>query len=81
MSVSGKQESMLINISQVDATVTVHQSGTETGQGLVTKVAQAVAFGLSIPIDIISVSETSTRYTPNFTGTFGSSTSESLVQV
>lgn len=45
-------------------------------QGVFTKVAQAVAYGLGVPIDMIRVTSTSTAKIPNMTMTGGSGTSE-----
>lgn len=61
--------------------VQVTTSGAESGQGLVTKVAQAVAFGLGVDISTITVMTNSTEKIPNSGTTGGSSTSEQCVQV
>ncbi len=55
--------------------------GVEIGQGLYTKVAQAVAYKLGIDISLISVVPTSSDATPAMTVTGGSGTSETSVMV
>ena len=55
-------------------------AGTEIGQGLYTKVAQAVAYKLGIDISLINITPTRTDSTPSLTFTGGSSTSEVMVK-
>ncbi|XP_076459984.1 uncharacterized protein LOC143293041 [Babylonia areolata] len=62
-----------------DGTVTVVQGGVEMGQGLFMKVAQAVAHGLGIPVEMIKVRPSLTYVTPNNSITGGSTTSEKAV--
>ena len=63
-----------------DGTVTIAQSGTEMGQGLYTKDAQAAAMALSIDMSLIQVEGISTLTVPNATATGGSVGSELAVQ-
>jgi len=63
-----------------DGTVQVTHGGCEIGQGINTKVAQAVAFTLGVPLDQVIVCATSTDKVPNNTATGGSSTSENSAQ-
>jgi len=72
--IPGFYQSALINIYG-DGTVTVHHSGIEIGQGIDTKVAQAVAYKLGIPMDLITIIGASTTTTPNSGPTGGSVTS------
>ena len=55
--------------------------GVELGQGLYTKVAQAVAYKLGIDIGLITVVPTRSDSTPAITVTGGSGTSETSVMV
>jgi len=59
-----------------DGTVLVSHGACEIGQGLNTKVIQAVAFTLGIDMSLIRVADTETSKAPNNTGTGGSGTSE-----
>eukprot|EP01126_Amoeba_proteus_P052945 TRINITY_DN6432_c0_g2_i5.p1 TRINITY_DN6432_c0_g2~~TRINITY_DN6432_c0_g2_i5.p1 ORF type:complete len:577 (-),score=132.37 TRINITY_DN6432_c0_g2_i5:70-1800(-) len=58
-----------------DGSVLVSISGVEIGQGINTKVAQAVAYTLKIPIELISILNHNTTATPNVGPTGGSVTS------
>jgi xanthine dehydrogenase/oxidase len=58
-----------------DGTVLVTHSGVEIGQGIDTKVAQAVAYGLGIPITLIEVGTHNTTTIANEAPTGGSVTS------
>jgi len=59
-----------------DGTIQICPSGIEIGQGLTTKVAQGVAYGLGLPdISLIRVASSSTSVTPNAGPTGGSVTS------
>jgi len=80
MALAGYAQGALLNILSDDGTVMVATSGCEVGQGLNTKVVQAVAFGLGVPIENITIGSTSTDKIPNFGETGGSGTSESCVQ-
>lgn len=69
-----------VNLIADDGSVYVNQSGVEIGQGIYTKVAQAVAYSLGVDVDDISVGSVSTEKLPNFGLTGGSGTSEVCVQ-
>jgi xanthine dehydrogenase/oxidase len=69
----------LVNIFAADGTVVVHHSGSELGQGINTKVAQAVAMGLGIPLSSVIIGDNSTAVVPNAGCTGGSGTSEACV--
>uniref|UniRef100_A0A7S2RXD9 FAD-binding PCMH-type domain-containing protein n=2 Tax=Rhizochromulina marina TaxID=1034831 RepID=A0A7S2RXD9_9STRA len=69
----------LINVYAADGTVEVFHSGSEIGQGINTKVAQAVAYGLGVPLGQVVVGDNSTSHVPNGTLTGGSGTSETCV--
>lgn len=62
-----------------DGTVQISTGGLEMGQGLNTKVAQAAAMVLGIPISSISVTSTNTLANPNNSPSGGSITSEVCV--
>ncbi|KAL8561663.1 hypothetical protein ACOMHN_001395 [Nucella lapillus] len=70
---------LMLSVFAQDASVTVVQSGVEMGQGLFTKVAQAVAHGLGIPVDMVKVRPPLTYVVPNASVTGGSTTSEKTV--
>ena len=63
-----------------DGSVNVNHGGIEIGQGINTKVAQAVAMKLQIPLSLIKVTSNTTIVQPNNSGTGGSTTSEMCVQ-
>jgi xanthine dehydrogenase molybdopterin-binding subunit B len=69
----------LINIYP-DGTVSFTTSGIEMGQGLFTKVAQAIAMSFNIPLSLIRVKDTSTLTVPGASATGGSVGSETCVQ-
>jgi len=68
-----------INVLAEDGTICVAHSGVELGQGINTKVAQAVAYRLSVPLSMIVIQHNSTETIPNSTVTGGSGTSETVV--
>ena len=76
---NGYDAQTLVNVF-ADGSINVSTSGTELGQGLYTKVAQAVAMALTAPLDVITVSPTNTSVTPSVTATGGSGTSEACVK-
>ena len=65
-----------LGVFKADGTVTVTHSGTEIGQGINTKVAQAVATALQVPLDMVRIHQTSTDKVANGGTTGGSATSE-----
>ena len=62
-----------------DGSVHVVHGGAEVGQGIHTKVAQAVAFALGCPLASVAVGDTSAIDAPNSDETGGSGTSEACV--
>lgn len=54
-----------------DGTVTISTSGIEMGQGLNTKVCQATAYLLGVPMNLITVQISSTMINPNCAATGG----------
>jgi xanthine dehydrogenase molybdopterin-binding subunit B len=68
-----------VNAYANDGTIEVFHSGVEIGQGINTKVAQAVAMALGVDLDSIIVGDQSTSVIPNGGCTGGSGTSESCV--
>ena len=56
----GYQSGAIVNICAEDGSVSVSTSGIEIGQGLNTKVAQAVAYKLHVPLSTVSVLPTET---------------------
>ena len=72
--------SSTVRIMGVDGSVQVVHGGCELGQGIHTKVAQAVAYGLECPLSAIIIGDTSTLDAPNSNGTGGSGTSEQCVR-
>ena len=69
-----------VRIFGTDGTVHVVHGGCELGQGIHTKVAQAVAYALRCPLDQVTIGDTSTLEAPNSNGTGGSGGSESCVR-
>jgi xanthine dehydrogenase/oxidase len=59
-----------------DGTVLVTHGGTEMGQGLHTKMIQVAARALAIPMDDVTIRETSTDTVPNTTPTAASASSD-----
>ena len=70
----GAMYGCLVNIC-TDGTVQVSHSGIEVGQGINTKVAQACAYALSIPLELVVVTSSNTQKVPNGLATGGSITS------
>ncbi|GFO27287.1 xanthine dehydrogenase/oxidase [Plakobranchus ocellatus] len=68
-----------VSIFAADGTVTVITAGVEMGQGLYTKVAQAVAHCLKIPLEFVKVRPNQNNVTPNPLWTGGSISSERCV--
>jgi xanthine dehydrogenase/oxidase len=75
---SGASGTSLLNVF-LDGTVAVSHGGCEIGQGIHTKVVQAVAYRLGLPLDMVRCRGTSTEKTPNMMGTGGSITSAMMV--
>jgi len=67
---------VLLSINGIDGSVVVSHGGIESGQGINTKLAQVVAFGLNIPLNMIIVQRTSTITSANSEVTGASTTSE-----
>ncbi|XP_069693946.1 uncharacterized protein [Periplaneta americana] len=68
--------SALVSIYAVDGTVAVTHGGIECGQGINTKVAQAVAYSLGIDLELVKVKPSNTLTAPNNATTGSSITSE-----
>uniref|UniRef100_A0A8D8U4Z5 Xanthine dehydrogenase n=2 Tax=Cacopsylla melanoneura TaxID=428564 RepID=A0A8D8U4Z5_9HEMI len=66
----------ILSVFKKDATVAILTSGIEIGQGLHTKVAQACAYELNIPIDLIVMKPSLSHVFPNSSGTGGSTGSD-----
>lgn len=76
----GYNAGVRIGVRNSDGCVVVTHSGTEIGQGINTKVAQAVAMALGIDLSLIKVERTSSHAITNGGVTGGSATSEVMVQ-
>ncbi|WPT13508.1 Xanthine dehydrogenase 1 [Picochlorum sp. SENEW3] len=70
------QAGALVHIYHGDGTILVSHGGVEMGQGLHTKVCQIVAQALSVPIEKVHISETSTDKVPNASPTAASASSD-----
>ncbi|PNF35793.1 Xanthine dehydrogenase [Cryptotermes secundus] len=68
--------SALVSIYAGDGTVAVTHGGIECGQGINTKVAQAVAYTLGIDLELVRVKTSNNLTAPNNKSTGGSITSE-----
>ena len=81
VSISGNDKPMpaAVRIFADDGSVQVVHGGTELGQGIHVKVAQAVAYALQCPLEVVSVGDTSSSETPNASDTGGSIGSETCV--
>lgn len=77
---SGYNAGVRLGVSTTDGTVTLTHSGSEIGQGINTKVAQAVASALGIDHKLIRVTATATDKVVNGGLTGGSGTSEVTCQ-
>eukprot|EP01134_Creolimax_fragrantissima_P005796 CFRG5796T1 len=76
---SGVGAATKLDVMAEDGTVQLSTGGTEMGQGLYTKVAQAVASKLPVDVKQIVITDTDTSIVPNASVTGGSSTSECCV--
>ena len=77
---AGYNAGVKIGVRASDGCVVVNHSGCEIGQGINTKVAQAVAMALKIDLSLVKVEATSSHTVLNGGTTGGSGTSESVVQ-
>ncbi|XP_063993362.1 uncharacterized protein LOC135171021 [Diachasmimorpha longicaudata] len=75
------QWNVLISVYPVDGTVAISHGGVECGQGIHTKVVQAVAHTLGIDIDMVNVKPTNNFVAPNNFVTGGSIATECVVNV
>lgn len=71
-----QQGSALIEAFTGDGTVLVHHGGVEMGQGMMTKMAQAAAYALNIPLGLVEMTPMNTNIIPNATGTGATSSSD-----
>eukprot|EP00042_Codosiga_hollandica_P056153 m.803689 g.803689 ORF g.803689 m.803689 type:complete len:1324 (-) comp59281_c0_seq1:203-4174(-) len=71
--------SILISVSAADGSVSISSGGSEMGQGLDTKVTQATAFALGVPITQVFYVATDSFINPNNAPTGGSVGSEIAV--
>lgn len=69
-------QNALVSILQGDGSVSITHGGIEMGQGMNTKVAQAAAFVLGIPLKKIQIKPTNNLTAPNAIVTGGSQGSE-----
>lgn len=69
---------VLITVYHADASVVVRHSGIEIGQGINTKIVQAVAYTFQISIDKVKVKPYDVSANPNSTSTGGSRTTQSV---
>lgn len=77
---AGYQAGVKIGVRLTDGCVIVNHSGIEIGQGINTKVAQAIAGALGIPLSLVRIEKTGTDIVVNGGVTGGSGTSEVTVQ-
>eukprot|EP01039_Chlorochromonas_danica_P005925 gene5925-6523_t len=77
---SGYSAGVKLGVRTTDGRVFVTHSGVEIGQGINTKVAQAVASALGVDLSLVSIERTSTSAVVNGGPTGGSGTSEVTVQ-
>lgn len=77
---AGYDAGVQLGVYRADGTVMVTHSGIEIGQGINTKVAQAVATELGLPLDMVRIASTATDRVANGGTTGGSATSETCCQ-
>lgn len=77
---AGYNAGVTLGVRSSDGSIVVTHSGTEIGQGINTKVAQAVAMALGVDLSLIKVERASTHKVVNGGTTGGSGTSEAMVQ-
>eukprot|EP00656_Telonema_subtile_P056448 TRINITY_DN9019_c0_g1_i2.p1 TRINITY_DN9019_c0_g1~~TRINITY_DN9019_c0_g1_i2.p1 ORF type:complete len:1365 (-),score=314.97 TRINITY_DN9019_c0_g1_i2:152-4246(-) len=73
-------QTVLVNVSASDGSVSAWTTGCEIGQGLFAKVAGTISQKLGVPLSKVSVMEVNTQVTPNAMITGGSTTSECCSQ-
>lgn len=78
---SGSNYNCLVAVYHSGGSIAITHGGVEMGQGINTKVAQVVAFELGVPLETISVKETSVITNANAFPTAGSMTSELVCMV
>lgn len=69
-----------LSVFRRDASIAITTSGIEIGQGLHTKVAQACAYELGVPVEKISLKPSVTTQFPNSAPTGGSTASDAAAQ-
>ncbi|XP_022826959.1 probable aldehyde oxidase gad-3 [Spodoptera litura] len=69
---------VLLSVYHADATVVIHHGGIEIGQGINTKVIQAVAYTLKIPIEKVRCKAPTAATNPNNFATGSSRTTQSV---
>lgn len=79
-SYTGLKFTVMLSVFKTDGTVSVTHGGIEMGQGINTKVAQAVAKELGIGMDMIRVKASDNNSAPNNSITGGSTGSESCTR-
>ncbi|KAJ1392775.1 molybdopterin binding aldehyde oxidase/xanthine dehydrogenase, partial [Ochromonadaceae sp. CCMP2298] len=77
---AGYNAGATIGINAADGSITLHHNGSEIGQGINTKAAQAAAYALGVDISLICVGAADTSRVVNGGATGGSGTSEVVVQ-
>lgn len=77
---NGYNAGVMVGVRSTDGYVTVTHNGCEIGQGINTKVAQAVAMSLGISIDLVRIGRARTDGVVNGGTTGGSGTSEVVVK-
>uniref|UniRef100_A0A8D9F6H1 Indole-3-acetaldehyde oxidase n=1 Tax=Cacopsylla melanoneura TaxID=428564 RepID=A0A8D9F6H1_9HEMI len=70
----------VLSVYRRDGTVAITTSGIEIGQGLHTKVAQAAAYELGIPVEKIAMKAAQTNMFPNAANTGGSTASDNAAR-
>lgn len=71
----------IVSVFKNDGTVAITTSGIEIGQGLHTKVAQACAYELNIPMELICLKPSLSHIFPNSAPTGGSTGSDLAAMV
>lgn len=76
----GANYNCMMAIYGADGSIALTHGGVEMGQGIDTKVAQVCAYGLKVPLDIISIKHSETFTNANAAPTGGSITTESVAK-